>query len=61
MVFGLFVALQVAAGAPTPTSITVRGATQETRVMLVMQPTGPMLRPQALAPALPVTVSSDGR
>jgi N-acetylmuramoyl-L-alanine amidase len=26
-----------------------------------MQPEGPMLRPQALAPALPVSVSSDGR
>ena len=61
MLFRLFVALQMAAGAATPTTITVRSANAETRVPLVRLPAGPMLRPQALAPALPVSVSSDGR
>jgi N-acetylmuramoyl-L-alanine amidase len=60
MLVGLFLALQVAAARP-PASITVRGATTETRVPLVMQPAGPMVRPQALSPALPVSVYSDGR
>jgi N-acetylmuramoyl-L-alanine amidase len=60
MITPLLLALQLAASA-APTSITVRSALAETRVPLVMQPAGPMLRPQSLAPALPVRVSSDGR
>jgi N-acetylmuramoyl-L-alanine amidase len=58
MITSLFVALQLAAA---PGSIIVRGPVAETRVPVVMQASVPMLRPQALAPALPVRVSSDGR
>jgi N-acetylmuramoyl-L-alanine amidase len=60
MIAKLLIALQVAAGAAPPTAITVRSATAEVQVPVVMQGATPMLRPQALAPALPVSVSSDG-
>lgn len=60
MIAKLLIALQVAAGAAPTTSITVRSASAEVQVPLVMQSATPMLRPQALAPALPVSVSSDG-
>lgn len=61
MLVKLFVALQLAAGAVPSASITVRSALAQTRVPLVNRPAGPMLRPQSLAPALPVSVSDDGR
>lgn len=60
MITTLLVALQIAA-AGTSASITVRSAAAETRVPLVLQSAAPMLRPQSLAPALPVSVASDGR
>jgi N-acetylmuramoyl-L-alanine amidase len=60
MITSLLLALQLAA-APTSTSITVRSATATVRVPLVARPAGPVLRPQSLAPAVPVAVSSDGR
>ena len=63
MIITLLLGLQLAAaaGGSASTSITVRSTVAETRVPLVMQPSGPMLRPQSLAPAVPVRVSSDGR
>ena len=61
MITSLLLGLQLAAATGASTAITVRSTIAETRVPIVMQPTGPMLRPQALAPALPVGVSSDGR
>jgi N-acetylmuramoyl-L-alanine amidase len=58
MITALLVALQIGA-ATTPASITVRGATTTQRVPLVMDAAGPMLRPQALAPLVPISVVDD--
>jgi N-acetylmuramoyl-L-alanine amidase len=54
----LGVALQVSAAAP-PASLVMRDATHSVRVPLVASPDGPMLRPESMAPMLPITVRHD--
>src|ERR671924_1853634 len=51
--------LQVAASSPAASTITVRAATTVQRVPLVGEATAPMLRPQLLAPLLPVVVTQE--
>ena len=60
MLIPLLIALQVTAASASVTSITVRTANASQRVPLVTEQGVPMLRPQSLAPLLPVSVSSDG-
>ena len=59
MLAPLLLALQVAAAGAGPASIAVRTATTVQRVALVGEPTAPMLRPQQLAPLLPVVVTRE--
>ncbi|HEX4468929.1 MAG TPA: N-acetylmuramoyl-L-alanine amidase [Gemmatimonadaceae bacterium] len=59
MLIPLLIALQVSAAAPNVASITVRTASASQRVPLVAEAGVPMLRPQALAPLLPISISSD--
>ena len=58
MLIPLLLALQLRA-ATTAGSVTVRTATATQQVPLLADTTGPMLRPQMLAPLLPVTVIAD--
>jgi N-acetylmuramoyl-L-alanine amidase len=58
MLIPLLIALQLTAASAT--SITVRTANASQRVPLVTEQGVPMLRPQSLAPLLPISVSSDG-
>lgn len=58
MLIPLLVALQLRA-AVTAGSITLRTPTASQRVPLVADTSGPVLRPQMLAPLLPVTVVAD--
>jgi N-acetylmuramoyl-L-alanine amidase len=51
-----FAALQLAAAAP---SLVVRDANRSVRISTVASPDGPMLRPEALAEMLPITVHHD--
>ena len=57
MLIPLILALQIAPASAT--SITVRAASASQRVPLVAESVGPMLRPQLLAPLLPVVVTPD--
>ncbi|HZI42620.1 MAG TPA: N-acetylmuramoyl-L-alanine amidase [Gemmatimonadaceae bacterium] len=57
MLISLVMALQLAPA--NPSSITVRTATASQRVPLVAEAVGPMVRPQLLAPLLPVVVTPD--
>ncbi|PYP68855.1 MAG: hypothetical protein DMD26_00705 [Gemmatimonadetes bacterium] len=59
MLAPLLLALQVAASAPGASSIAIRAATSVQRVALVGEATAPMLRPQSLAPLLPVVVTQE--
>ena len=61
MLIALALALQVAAAGreSPPPSFVVRNASAEQRVPLVALTAGPMLKPQQLAPLLPVTVARD--
>ena len=59
MLAPLLFALQVAASTPAASSITVRAASTVQRVPLVGEATSPMLRPQLLAPLLPVVVTQE--
>jgi N-acetylmuramoyl-L-alanine amidase len=59
MVIALLVALQLRAAASSG-SITVKSASASERIPLIADSAGPMLRPEMLAPLLPVTVTADG-
>jgi N-acetylmuramoyl-L-alanine amidase len=59
MLISLALTLQLAASASVG-SITVRSATSEQRVPVVSGASGPMLRPQWLAPLIAVSVTGDG-
>lgn len=59
MLIPLLVALQLRAAA-TAGTITISTPTASQRVPLFADTTGPLLRPQMLAPLLPVTVTADG-
>ena len=59
MLAPLLLALQVAASAPGASSMAIRAATSVQRVALVGEATAPMLRPQSLAPLLPVVVTQE--
>lgn len=60
MLIPLLLALQLRA-ATTAGSVTLRTATTSQQIPLVGDSAGPMLRPQMLAPLLPVTVVADSR
>src|SRR5450755_202153 len=53
----LFASFQLAAAAPT--TLVMRDANHSVRVPLVASADGPMLRPESLAPMLPITVRHD--
>jgi N-acetylmuramoyl-L-alanine amidase len=59
MLIPLLVALQLRAAA-TAGSITIKTPTASQRVPLFADTSGPLLRPQMLAPLLPVTLTADG-
>ncbi|HEY2377769.1 MAG TPA: N-acetylmuramoyl-L-alanine amidase [Gemmatimonadaceae bacterium] len=59
MLIPLLVALQVTVAGANATSITVRAASASQRVPLVADAGVPMLRPQALAPLLAISVAPD--
>jgi N-acetylmuramoyl-L-alanine amidase len=59
MLIALAISLQLAAASPA-TSIVIRSGTTEQRIPVVSGASGPMLRPQLLAPLLPVTITTTG-
>jgi N-acetylmuramoyl-L-alanine amidase len=60
MLIPLALVLQIAAaGSAASSSITIRAGTAEQRVPVIMEQSGPMLRPEWLAPLLPVTVAAE--
>src|SRR5215813_7604930 len=60
MMLAAFVACQLAAAAPPPSSVLIRDQQRQTRIPIVASATGPMIRADALSQILPIEIRRGG-